>query len=114
MERRIKEMTEYINRIFQIAIMSTSECLKGKINMAIGDIFIKYNTPSGYVQAYNFVYSVVAKVNKIMAENPNMLEECVVFERKMKIVSDALEIVMKKDLNVTGFMINNDHFEAIP
>lgn len=108
---RKRETREYINDIFSYSIMRTSESLKAKINMPIGEMLIKYDY--NYIRAYNFIHSVVSKVNKIMTENPNMAEECTLFKRKMEIISNALEVIMKKDLGVTGLMVNDDHFEAI-
>ena len=110
-ERRRRDTREYINDIFSYTIMRTPESLKAKINMPIGEMLIKYDY--NYVGAYNFIHSVVLKVDKIMAENPNMVEDCILFTRKMEIISNALEIIMKKDFGVTGLMVNDDHYEAI-
>lgn len=112
--KTVENMANFYNEIYQLAIndMSVPQELQMELDFGAVDFVLDANLDS-WIKTINFLDKMNVKLVKLAKEKPELYENCRILNRKLTIIMDGMEKVMKKDLNVTGFMRNDGRIEVV-
>ena len=112
--KTVKNLAEFYNKMYQITIndMSVPEELQTELDFGAYDYALNENLDS-WIKTLNFLDKMNKKVVELAKSKPESYENCRILNRKLTMIMDGMEKVMKKDLNVCGFMRNNGKIEVV-
>lgn len=113
-KKSIENMAYFYYEIYGIAINDPTVPRELQMELDMGAVdFVLDDDLASWVRTLNYIDKMNSKLLELAEAKPELLENCRILNRKLTMIIVGMKKVMRKDLNVSGFMRNNNKIEVV-